>query len=323
MLSLLDEYWEMFKKTEKRCKFNKQWKALKKGCSKIGELFPYTIEEIVRMDFNGLIKIYITYIEDFIPWIDSLTRSDPQKAMFITKRIKHIFDYKRKENKIKQFFRKHAEELDLQTCHYCDIIPIYTYEDKGEVKGQFALDHVLDWSDCPLVAYSLMNFVASCTTCNTNQKGTKILGASYPSPPATPVLDAEKMNKLSPTSNVYDFDNNIQIDIEPHNIRKENFHENFSKYRIAFITPPSCDSTYQESVTMFALAQRYNDRSIKEPILELMDDLQNNPKTKREENAKMLGETLNEYEHKLFGSVYYKYSKRKLYSDIIRKYKQD
>lgn len=71
-------------------------------------------------------------------------------------------------------------------------------------RHHFDLDHVLPKSKCRLVALSLYNFVPSCQVCNQRLKGKKVLGTQ-----------GVPMEKLSPTSTIYDFDEHVDFQVVP------------------------------------------------------------------------------------------------------------
>lgn len=113
-----------------------------------------------------------------------------------------------------------------------------------KMRNHFDLDHFLPKSKCPLVGLSLYNFVPSCQVCNEKLKKQEELGGG----------NQGKMLRLSPTSDQYEFENEMTMRIMPVplNLRVQ---DDADKYRLAF-TPSSSD--YQEEVRVFHLTDRYN-----------------------------------------------------------------
>ena len=117
---------------------------------------------------------------------------------------------------------------------------------KSDLHNHFDLDHVLPKSDCPIVALSLFNFVPSCQNCNEKLKRTRTLGDS----------EAQR-SKLSPTSDQYDFENQVSIVLRRRDggVPKLNCLQHANEYRLVF----ECkDKDYIKSVNLFRLTERYN-----------------------------------------------------------------
>lgn len=112
-------------------------------------------------------------------------------------------------------------------------------------QNHFDLDHVLDKGKCPIISLSLMNFVPSCQICNQRLKHTSLLGH-----------DIKSWCKLSPTSLLYNFDQNVKIRVIPiSHISPISYMKNSDNFRIIF----DCqDIDYQHFVNIFKLEDRYN-----------------------------------------------------------------
>ena len=71
----------------------------------------------------------------------------------------------------------------------------------NKLHNHFDLDHFLPKSKCPIVGLSFKNFVPSCSVCNEKLKRDDMLGN----------LNRDDLLRLSPTSDLYDFDENVNI----------------------------------------------------------------------------------------------------------------
>lgn len=120
--------------------------------------------------------------------------------------LEHIFNYDGYDNEIARFFVDYADELHLHSCFYCETAYVNVYDIAGNSKKYFDLDHVLPKSKCPILALSLFNFVPSCQVCNSRIKKSIPIGK-----------DLGERKVLSPTSNLYDFENNVRFRLRPQN----------------------------------------------------------------------------------------------------------
>lgn len=126
----------------------------------------------------------------------------------------------------------------------------HSYPKSDSIKLQsdnhFDLDHELDKGRCPLLGLSLYNFVPSCSVCNEKLKHTAIIGDKK---------DKNELIKLSPTSDNYDFDGNVTFSVTPKRVTTFGFVRNMMKYAVEV----TChDASYEKSVDLFRLKQRYN-----------------------------------------------------------------
>lgn len=113
-------------------------------------------------------------------------------------------------------------------------------------RHQFDLDHVLPKSKCPFVGLSLYNFVPSCQTCNQRLKKTKVLG-----------LNGIPEEKLSPTSDKFDFDNKVSFLISPLAGSKIEFLPTKSSGNFELLLQ-TADPQYEYFIKLFKLDERYN-----------------------------------------------------------------
>ena len=168
------------------------WKR-KNGCVRS---LDKTVAELLIMDFDGLVDFYKKY--------DTVVKSKSISERQIIK-LKKIFDYdNRFKSSISQFFIRHADELKIYTCHYCEMAYINVYTDKtsGKAKTHFDVDHFIPQKLCPPLALSLFNFVPSCPICNERIKHAFL-----------PNVSLDELKLLSPSSPYFGVDKNIRIKI--------------------------------------------------------------------------------------------------------------
>lgn len=114
-------------------------------------------------------------------------------------------------------------------------------------KNHFDLDHFLPKSICPLVGLSFYNFVPSCSVCNEKLKRKKELGTSV-----------DEWKRVSPTSDEYNFDDEVKIRIVTHDATGNLTHylQSPDNYHVRFEADK--DSIYNREIGMFRLSERYN-----------------------------------------------------------------
>ena len=347
-------------------------------------IFPADITTILIADYSQLVDIYIAYRE---------LVNQNRISNDLHEKLKPCFNYKGYnawfkdfQPDISKFFMKHAEELDLHVCHYCELsyINVYgfysvyhdfaaflynapdkelmkyirkadglPYKDRyykkvislrtnprithenivekfdgldkrigkdgkksesiiNKLKNHFDLDHFLPKSRCPLVALSLMNFVPSCPICNEKLKKDDEIGR----------LDRDALLKLSPTSNDYNFDDEVEIRVicnnGPNGLLAQKHPDD---YIIKFCTN---DKEYQEEIIdEFHLDERYNYHKCE--ALRLQDLMLNYPKEKIQAMSLALKGYRTEIEisEDLFGSRFTEEHHRcfeKLRRDILSTY---
>lgn len=188
---------------------------------------------------------------------------------------------------------------------------------RQDVANHFDLDHVLPKGDCPIVGLSLFNFVPSCQVCNEKLKKKKTIGD-----------DEAQRKKLSPTSDQYDFTNQVTIALRRRDggMPELNCMQHASEYRLAF----ECrDKDYAKSVSMFRLNERYNYHKVE--ALRLQDLLSdyNGYITMLHQlfDGKGLGHiyTEDKIREDLFGENFYKNYHRcfgKLHEDIVKAFRK-
>lgn len=118
----------------------------------------------------------------------------------------------------------------------------------NKLHNHFDLDHFLPKSKCPIVGLSFKNFVPSCSVCNEKLKRDDMLGK----------LNRDDLLRLSPTSDRYDFDENVKISIEDvkENVNHLRMQEHPSDFRIRFDTDD--ELLKSEIIDEFYLEERYN-----------------------------------------------------------------
>lgn len=235
----------------------KTWVKLRKRLYKLNDRFkkllPTQLNKLMILPYANLAEIYDTYTD--LPLSD---KDDLHLA------LKDLFSYTKEKrgrfnalsDSIIDFFKEKDNGLDIHTCHYCDMtyINYFQYEEitrKGRKKGirtQFDLDHVLDKGRCPIVALSLYNLVPACPTCNgPHIKGKRVMNVTL-----------SQRQKLSPTSHLYDFDNQVKFWIRPKSeiIPNTGFLKHMDDYEIEFDT--LSDTDYDQEIKFFYLKERYN-----------------------------------------------------------------
>lgn len=316
-----DEYWLLIKKdvgvgnpVQRYRKLSDEWESVKATYPEVSRFFKETLEELVKADYAKLIDIYIRYNTRFLKDINAM--ADKVRAKNIIDKICETFDYNSlKKSEIKGFFKKYSTELNLHVCFYCEAIPIYPYRYNKGVKSQWSLDHVLDKKDCPLLCYSLHNFVPSCTSCNTGCKGTKVLGGTRVKVGRKKVwmYDPRRMRKLSPSASGYNFDKSVTIDVLPVNTSRCDFMKEKSKYKIHF----DCNDEFVDFITLFHLEERYNADDVKEVALNLLDKRRKYPPVHKALLAKLSKKQLKDFERDHFSYVQYEYLYHKMFVDIM------
>lgn len=235
----------------------KTWARLRKRLYNLKNefkmLLPTQLKVLMILPYTKLAEIYDTY---------TTLRLDEKNDLHLA--LKELFSYTKEKGgrynalsgSIIDFFKNKNNDFDIHTCHYCDMtyINYFQYEEvakNGKQKGirtQFDLDHVLDKGRCPLVALSLYNLVPACPTCNgPHIKGKRVMN-----------VNLNQRQKLSPTSNLYDFDNQVKIWLRPKTERIPNtdFLKHLDDYELDFDT--LSDTDYDKEIDFLYLRERYN-----------------------------------------------------------------
>ena len=259
-------------------------------------------DDLLVMEFDSLVDVYFGY---------QGLRSTMGKEDFadMDAFLKSTFNYKTRQSNIASFFMNSTNAFQIHTCHYCDTsyINVFKREEDGQVMNHFDLDHVLDWSECPLVALSLFNFTPSCQVCNEKLKRTVLLGDT-----------ATQVKKLSPTSSTYDFEHNVRICIDPEDKVVDNYMANANLFTIDFKTQSGKDKDYMKVVDLFCLRERYTYH--KSEALRLLDLKHNYDDSNIENIAELLGKRPEEVREDIFGEVFSEKQHRcfgKLKRDIL------
>lgn len=214
------------------------WEIFRDDHPDFANEFSYTLKQILVADFPILVQIYNKY-ENFKR---SLSKGEIEAY---NKGLEGIFNYSTKGSSIiHQFFRDHADDLDVYTCFYCDMeyINAYTLPDEQE-KDQFEIDHLLDKGSCPIISLSLFDFVPSCNVCNSRIKGKNKIEEKY-------------LKQLSPTCQEFCVDRTVKIELMPCGKVRRPFLAHKDDYRIEF----DCHKVkaHQYYINFFHLDERYD-----------------------------------------------------------------
>lgn len=210
---------------------------------------PETVDELLAADMDTIADLYERFVALGIPVRIKVTKSGKNETIRNPKlkELDNIFKYDRKyDSRIADFFCKHAVDLQISTCHYCELSYVNTYSryTKGKVKSiqrHFDVDHYLPKSKCPIIGLSLFNFVPSCQVCNSRIKGQNLIGPNK-----------ADWIKFSPTSETFDFDNNVEIKLRMHRGPSTAFKIK-GEYYIHFRSK----NGFQAYVDFFHLEERY------------------------------------------------------------------
>lgn len=259
-------------------------------------------KDILVMDFSELAEMYFGY--------QGLRRTmNKDDFADMDAFLKSTFNYKTRQSNIAGFFMNSVNAFQIHTCHYCDIsyINVFKREVDGKMMNHFDIDHVLDWGKCPLVGLSLFNFTPSCQVCNEKLKHSDLIGDTL-----------AEVKKLSPTSETYDFENNIQICVNPEDKVVDNYIANYDLFTIDFKTIPGKDKDYLKVVELFCLKERYTYH--KSEALRLLDLKHKYDESNIKKIADLLGRSPSDVWEDIFGEDFSKKQHRcfsQLKSDIL------
>lgn len=281
------------------------WENAKEKYNVLNNL-PFTLRQIVVGKFSTLIRVYNKF-DEIMSDLEVNTQNDIKTYL-----RDEVFKYKGSihDKDIAPFFRKYASELKIHTCHYCDMayINVYKYEDDNEKveKSHFDLDHVIERSSCPLLSLSLFNLVPSCQVCNSRIKYQKGLSK-----------DKYLLNKFSPTSSGFSFDESVVIELYPKEEKIKPYMSNRDAYQIHF----NCqkDEDYKEYVKTLHLQERYEYHKVE--ALRLKDLQEKYPPANIEYISNLLGIPREEVKEDLFGEKFADKEHRcfkKLRRDILK-----
>ena len=196
---------------------------------------PKTYKDLLGMPFEDLLQVYNDYVT-----LDQSIKSGIKNQL-------HYIQYSKYSERVREFFIKHSEELEISTCNYCETAYVNIYTVKRERKGIFDIEHILDKGNCPIIGLSFFNFTCSCQYCNSRLKGTKPLGLSKAYNP-----------KNSPTSDNYIYESSVAIRLYPRHgvtINYAKMLEEKGRYYFRFVTK---DKDYKFENAFFDLQERYN-----------------------------------------------------------------
>ena len=197
--------------------------------------FPRTYGELFCLPFEDLLQVYNDYIA-----------LDPNVKSAIEQHLFHL-RYSKYSDRVREFFIKHSNELEISTCNYCETAYVNIYAVKRKRKGIFDIEHILDKGKCPIIGLSFFNFTCSCQYCNSRLKGTKTLGLNNAYNP-----------KNSPTSAQYVYEVNVMIRLYPRRgvtINYAKMMEEKGRYYFRFVTK---DNDYKFENKFFDLQERYD-----------------------------------------------------------------
>lgn len=233
------------------------------------KIIKYDLKDILCGNFERLVEIK-----------DKLGKKDDNK-------IKSFFNYdKSKINnssplisklqpKISKFFE---ENIEVDTCYYCNIDFINTFKKGKETKNAFTLDHVLEKADYPFLALSLYNLVPSCYVCNSKVKDSKIA-----------------FDLFSPTNKDFDFDEKVKFKSF---IINENLQiEKDKDFYIKLIENYS--NKYDKYIESLNLDSRYDYHKYK--VLEMIKKRREYPDSRIKELSNLTKKTQEEIKQDLFG----------------------
>jgi len=283
-----------------------EWPELRNRIISAGgdeKLYPQDISDLLIADFELLAYLFFDYNKLDLP---QETRQD----------IDRLFAFKSKwHSAISDYFSKHATDIGISTCYYCDTAYINTYKVKNSNKRHFDLDHFLPKSQCPLVSFSLFNLIPCCPVCNQRLKRNKVLGCN-----------AQESISLSPSSKYYAFDDYSHFAVLPIHIGKGlRFVDNADNYKVEII--PKLDVCKKE-INMFQLNDRYDFHKIR--ALRLLDLIKDYPPA----HIKMIHNVLiksgafhseQKITEDIFGNQHaqnYKRAFAKLILDVMKTYRQ-
>lgn len=265
----------------------KHWRDTRQSIPELAG-FNFSFKMLVSAPFGILLEIADAFDKALKP--AGVERREEICGILTREVFKYDSYYQRA--KIAPFFRQHAEELKLHTCHYCDMAYINTYDyvdtEDGRRKkaSHFDLDHVLEKADYPILALSLYNLVPSCPTCNERLKGKDPLGKTK-----------RLLRKYSPTCKDFVFDRKVSMELMPLGELERPFLEHADLYELAFDSHK--DKDYEKYIERFRLQERYNYHKVE--ALRLKDLQMRYPDANVYNIASMLHVPYDEVKEDIFG----------------------
>lgn len=221
---------------------NAKWKGLRAKLIKLrASIKPHLPTQLKSL----LVKPYIELVDLY----DEYTKINKVPDVIVDS-LKRLFNYDFHKGKTKRLDVRaeyFIDNMEVHTCHYCDMAYINSFVTDGIKKRHFDLDHALEKGKCPVLAFCLYNFVLSCPICNQRLKHTRQIEGT-----------AKQRKKLSPTSELYNFEREVRIWV--HNkigsCSTLGFENHINDYEIRFDT--SKDSDYELELKLFKTRDRYN-----------------------------------------------------------------
>lgn len=246
--SLADEYVKIF---PNRVQMESDWKSLRSDIiavvAGLKVILPESLEELLKKPYEQLVDIYEMYVAN-----ESAINPELKyraRLLFSYDRFEHNGSVGNKHSaRIARFFMNHAKEMQIYTCHYCDMAYINAYPTGPRKKNNhFDLDHVLDKGRCPILALCFFNLVPVCPVCNGRIKSVRQVATST----------AER-KLLSPTNPNYDFENSVTIWMDHPDGKCSTFgyEKRMDEYELKFDTHKA--PIYEKEIKFFRLEARYN-----------------------------------------------------------------
>lgn len=254
------------------------------------------VKDLLTADFRQLVEICQKYKKM------KKTKEESEDL------LNNVFKYKTYYSDIAVFF---VESLNISTCYYCEMsyVNSFTNIENGKTKRQFDLDHIIPKSDYPIVALSLFNFVPSCKVCNSKT----IKGARE----YIDITNSEEAVKLSPSSNEYNFENEVNIAA----ISKSGSTFFLKDKESCYIEFQTSNPTYQKEIQFFHLNERYDYHKIL--ALRLLEKQAQYPDSNIQKISEIIGKSPEDIREAIFNEQFINEHHRtfsKMYKDIMAIY---
>jgi len=250
------------------------------------KILNYELKDILCGDFNKLVEIKNKLGKNKDNKIKSFFNYDKSKINHSSPLISKL------QPKISKFFQ---ENVEVDTCYYCNIDFINIFKNNNETKNAFTLDHVLEKADYPFLALSLYNLVPSCYVCNSKVKDSKI-----------------SFDSFSPTNKSFDFNEKVKFKSF---IINENLQiEDKKDFYIKLIE--SYSSKYDKYIESLNLNNRYDYHKYK--VLEMINKRRNYPDSRIKELSILTQKTEEDIKQDLFGIYLDEDLSKKPFSKLIK-----
>ncbi len=302
--TLLIEYKKIFS-TKELNSMQRRWYNWKRknGVTTI----PETVRQLLVADVVVMADVYEKFIALPIPAIVPGAKGKNVRSKEFNE-LDEIFRYsKHFDSRIAKFFCDRADQLQISSCHYCELAYVNTYNvlngSGAKVFKHFDLDHFLPKSKCPILGLSLFNFVPSCQVCNSRIKSSNTIGS-----------DKKEWVQFSPASEIYSFDDDVAIRLRMHRGPDTKFQKK-GEYYIYF----RCKNGFDIPVKIFHLQERYEFHKLEAMRIKKLKSQY--PKSARTKIANLLGITEAKVKEDLFHENFLKDNNRcfaKLTSDMLK-----